>query len=198
MVTGTRLHQKLQKQYKEGDEKEVFLKGEKEAGGLDYQLEGRCDGIHYDDGEVTVEEIKSTAKKLDLIEEGSRVHWAQGECYAYLLAKERQLTNVGVQLTYIEVESERTKSFKQMYSTEELERIVNETLVAYTPFATVILTNEENKMKSVTDLIFPYPSIVKDRKNSQVPYIKQYQNRNPFMPMLRREQGKPFRPCFLP
>ncbi|MGG3916397.1 helicase C-terminal domain-containing protein [Rossellomorea vietnamensis] len=164
MVTGTRLHQKLQKQYKEGDEKEVFLKGEKEAGGLDYQLEGRCDGIHYDDGEVTVEEIKSTAKKLDLIEEGSRVHWAQGECYAYLLAKERQLTNVGVQLTYIEVESERTKSFKQMYSTEELERIVNETLVAYTPFATVILTNEENKMKSVTDLIFPYPSYRKGQK----------------------------------
>ncbi|WP_406685837.1 helicase C-terminal domain-containing protein [Rossellomorea vietnamensis] len=164
MATGTRLHQKLQKQYKEGDEKEVFLKGEKAAGGLVYHLEGRCDGIHYDDSEVTVEEIKSTAKKLELIEEGSRVHWAQGECYAYLLAKEKQLSHVGVQLTYIEVESERTKSFKQIYSIGELERIVNETLVAYTPFANVILTNEENKMKSVTDLIFPYPSYRKGQK----------------------------------
>ncbi|MCR8848875.1 ATP-dependent DNA helicase [Rossellomorea sp. SC111] len=164
MVTGTRLHQKLQKQYKEGDEKEVFLKGEHAAGDLVYQLEGRCDGIHYDDGEVTVEEIKSTAKKLDLIDEGSRVHWAQGECYAYLLAMEKQLSQVGVELTYIEVESERTKSFKQTYSIEELERIVYETLVAYTPFATVILTNEELKMKSVQDLIFPYPSYRKGQK----------------------------------
>ncbi|KPL60723.1 ATP-dependent helicase [Rossellomorea vietnamensis] len=164
MVTGTRLHQKLQKQYKEGDEKEVFLKGEHVAGDLVYQLEGRCDGIHYDDWEVTVEEIKSTVKNLDLIEEGSRVHWAQGECYAYLLAKEKQLTQVGVQLTYIEIESERTKSFRQTYSIEELERIVNETLVAYTPFANVILTNEEKKMKSVQDLIFPYPSYRKGQK----------------------------------
>ncbi|MEI2665191.1 helicase C-terminal domain-containing protein [Rossellomorea sp. LJF3] len=164
MITGTRLHQKLQKQYKEGDEKEVFLKGEKAAGGLVYHLEGRCDGIHYNDGEVTVEEIKSTAKNLDLIEAGSRVHWAQGECYAYLLAREKELSQVSVQLTYIEVETERTKSFKNTYSIEELERIVNETLVAYTPFATVILTNEENKMKSIPDLTFPYPSYRKGQK----------------------------------
>ncbi|MCA0150132.1 ATP-dependent DNA helicase [Rossellomorea vietnamensis] len=164
MLIGTRLHQKWQKQYKEGDEKEVFLKGEKEAGGLVYHLEGRCDGIHYDDGEVTVEEIKSTAKSLDLIEGGSRVHWAQGECYAYLLAKEKELSHVSVQLTYIEVETERTKSFMHTYSIEELERIVKETLIAYTPFATVILTNEESKLKSVPGLTFPYPSYRKGQK----------------------------------
>ncbi|PFA68501.1 ATP-dependent helicase [Bacillus sp. AFS015802] len=164
MTIGTRLHQKLQKEYKDGDEKEVFLKGEEECGEVLYQLEGRCDGIHYDDGEVTVEEIKSTARSLDFIEEGSRVHWAQGECYAYLLAKERQLSHVGVLLTYIEVESETTKSFKQTYSIEELEQIVNEILEAYTPFATVLLANEERKMNSIHDLTFPYPSYRKGQK----------------------------------
>ncbi|WP_201714794.1 helicase C-terminal domain-containing protein [Rossellomorea arthrocnemi] len=164
MIIGTRLHQKLQKEYKEGDEKEVFLKGEKVAGDVIYQLEGRCDGIHYDDGKVTVEEIKSTARSLDLIEKGSPVHRAQGECYAYLLAKEKQLSRVGVQLTYIEVESEKTKSFNYTYSLEELEQIVNEILVAYSPFANVLLTNVENKMKSINDLEFPFPSYRKGQR----------------------------------
>ncbi len=164
MTLGTRLHQKLQKEYKDGDEKEVFLKGEEMIEDILYQIEGRCDGIHYDGGEVMVEEIKSTAKRLDHIESGSRVHWAQGECYAYLLAKEKQLTKVGVQLTYIEVESEETKSFIHMYTIEELEGIVNEILIAYTPFAFVLVSNQEDKMKSIGELGFPYPSYRKGQK----------------------------------
>lgn len=164
MTIGTKLHQKLQKEYKEGDEKEVFLKGEQAVEDIHYQLEGRCDGIHYNGENVTVEEIKSTAKKVDLIEEGSRVHWAQGECYAYLLAKERQLSHVGVQLTYIEVESEKRKSFNRTYSIEELERVVIEILVAYTPFASLLLTNEKNKLESIKELNFPYPAYRKGQK----------------------------------
>ncbi|MBW3112917.1 ATP-dependent DNA helicase [Bacillus sp. MCCB 382] len=164
MTTGTRLHQKLQKEYKEGDEKEVFLKGELTYEDILYQLEGRCDGIHYEEGKVIIEEIKSTAKRLDLIEEGSRVHWAQGECYAYLLAKEKQLSQIDVQLTYIEVESEQTKSFHQTYSFEELEQIVTAILVAYTPFAILLLNNEVNKMESIEDLTFPFPTYRKGQK----------------------------------
>lgn len=164
MTIGTKLHQKLQKEYKEGDEKEVFLKGERLVEDIVYQLEGRCDGIHYEYGEVIVEEIKSTARPGAQIEEGARVHWAQGECYAYLLAKEKQLKNIGVQLTYIEVESEKTKSFTRTYTMEELQHIVDETLLAYTPFATLLLTNQENRIKSIPDLGFPYPTYRKGQK----------------------------------
>ncbi|MFI8576287.1 helicase C-terminal domain-containing protein [Rossellomorea aquimaris] len=165
LTIGTKLHQKLQKEYKEGDEKEVFLKGERAVEDIVYQLEGRCDGIHYENGEVIVEEIKSTARTIAQIEEGARVHWAQGECYAYLLAKEKQLKGIGVQLTYIEVESEKTKSFTRTYTMEELQHIVDETLVAYTPFASLILTNQENRIKSIPDLAFPYPTYRKGQKN---------------------------------
>ncbi|BCB02289.1 ATP-dependent DNA helicase [Bacillus sp. KH172YL63] len=164
MTIGTRLHQKLQKEYKDGDEKEVFLKGVKEIEEISYQLEGRCDGIHYEEGSVVVEEIKSTARKLEEIDSGSRVHWAQGECYAYLLAKEKGLSHVGVQLTYIEVESENTKSFNRMYGVEELELIVNEILIAYTPFARVRLENQKNKKNSIENLSFPFPHYRKGQK----------------------------------
>ncbi|MGM0752114.1 MAG: ATP-dependent DNA helicase [Bacillota bacterium] len=164
MTIGTKLHQKLQKEYKEGDEKEVFLKGEREVEDILYQLEGRCDGIHYENEEVIVEEIKSTARRLSQMEEGSRVHWAQGECYAYLLAKEKQLTHISVQLTYIEVESEETKSFIRTYTLEELEHMVDETLAAYSPFAYVILANQDSRLKSIPDLGFPYPVYRKGQK----------------------------------
>ncbi|MCA1064260.1 ATP-dependent DNA helicase [Rossellomorea sp. AcN35-11] len=164
MSTGTKLHQKLQKEYKEGDEKEVFLKGERSVEGIIYQMEGRCDGIHYEDGQVIVEEIKSTARSIDHIEEGSRVHWAQGECYAYLAAKAKALPHISVQLTYIEVETEITKSFIRTYTIEELEHIVDETLSAYTPFASLLLTNQQQRIESIPALTFPYQSYRKGQK----------------------------------
>lgn len=62
MVEGTRIHQHIQKQYKEGDRKEVYLKTEIAHEGLIFRIDGRCDGLLTgEDGSVTVEEIKSTA-----------------------------------------------------------------------------------------------------------------------------------------
>ncbi|WP_328585755.1 ATP-dependent DNA helicase [Rossellomorea aquimaris] len=98
------------------------------------------------------------------IEEGARVHWAQAECYAFLLAKERQLDHIGVQLTYIQIETEKTKTFLRKYSLNELENIVHETLVSYTPLALVLLHNQSRRQQSIQNLSFPYPAFRKGQK----------------------------------
>ncbi|MGR3762614.1 helicase C-terminal domain-containing protein [Rossellomorea sp. NS-SX7] len=164
MTIGTRLHQLLQKGYKEGDEKEVFLKGEIVSGEISFVLEGRCDGILYDDENVKIDEIKSTAKNLSDIDKGARVHWAQAECYAYLLAKEKKLDFIDVQLTYIQIDTEQVKVLEKTYSIIDLEDIVRSTLLAFTPFAKVILKNRKEFQDSISKVSFPYPSFRKGQK----------------------------------
>jgi DNA excision repair protein ERCC-2 len=164
MTIGTRLHQLLQKGYKDGDEKEVFLKGEIMSDELTFILEGRCDGILYEDGKVKIDEIKSTAKELSDIERGSRVHWAQAECYAYLLARDRNLESVDVQLTYVQVDTEQVKLLERTYTFIDLEDIVRNTLIAFTPFAKVMLHNEKRFRESISEVSFPFPSFRKGQK----------------------------------
>ncbi|MEG9297549.1 ATP-dependent DNA helicase [Mangrovibacillus sp. Mu-81] len=164
MTIGTRLHQFLQKGYKEGDEKEVFLKGEITSADISYIVEGRCDGIIYDEGRVTIDEIKSTARDLSDIEKGARVHWAQAECYAYLLAKEKNLAGLDVQLTYIQIDTEQVKVLKKTYTVNELEEIIRNTLLAFTLFAKVIVNNRKKYQDSVPAVSFPYPAFRKGQK----------------------------------
>jgi DNA excision repair protein ERCC-2 len=164
MTIGTRLHQFLQKGYKEGDEKEVFLKGKIISEDISYILEGRCDGILYDEERVKIDEIKSTAKDLSEIENGARVHWAQAECYAYLLSKEKNLAFIDVQLTYIQIDTEQVKVLEKTYSVKELEETVRNTLLSFTPFAKVIVNNREKYQDSVSAVSFPYPAFRKGQK----------------------------------
>jgi DNA excision repair protein ERCC-2 len=164
MTIGTRLHQLLQKGYKDGDEKEVFLKGEIMSDELSFILEGRCDGILYEGEEVKIDEIKSTAKDLSDIDGGSRVHWAQAECYAYLLARDRNLESIDVQLTYIQVDTEQVKILERTYRFIDLEDIVRNTLIAFTPFAKVMLQNRKRFRESISEVSFPFPSFRKGQK----------------------------------
>ncbi|MCM2591138.1 PD-(D/E)XK nuclease family protein [Rossellomorea marisflavi] len=164
MLTGTRLHQKLQRRYEEPDEKEVHLKGRKVVDGISYQIEGRCDGIIHREGKIMVEEIKSTARSLDDLEEGMGVHWAQAECYASLLTEERGWDAIHVRLTYIHTGTEETKSFTREYDREELQGIMIGLLQLYTPFAEVRLRNEENLEASLSRLSFPFETFRKGQR----------------------------------
>ncbi|MCA1056087.1 ATP-dependent DNA helicase [Rossellomorea aquimaris] len=164
MTIGTRLHQLIQKGYKDGDEKEVFLKGDIISEEIHYVLEGRCDGILYHDGKVKIDEIKSTARNLDEIEDGSRVHWAQAECYAYLLAKQKRLDSIDIQLTYIQIDTEQVKIVERTASIDDLEDIVRTTLIAFTPFAKIISHNQKAFKDSIPTVSFPFPSFRKGQK----------------------------------
>src|SRR4051812_40981676 len=66
LIEGTRAHQKIQKTYNEGDQKEVPLKLSIEHGGFLFELEGRCDGLLFqDNGNIIIDEIKSTAAGIE-------------------------------------------------------------------------------------------------------------------------------------
>ncbi|GGD93437.1 ATP-dependent DNA helicase [Paenibacillus nasutitermitis] len=170
LTEGTKAHQKIQKHYGELDLREVYLKTEIVYDDLLFVIEGRCDGLLAEGGDsgsgkapdaarLTIDEIKSTAGDLAAIGEHSYpVHWAQAKCYAYMVAKERELASIRVQLTYVQVASEEQKRFAAELTFRELEAFMLELVRGYYPFAWQKTGHDRRRNASLKSLLFPFPS----------------------------------------
>ncbi|MEH7012862.1 ATP-dependent DNA helicase [Neobacillus niacini] len=159
MLDGTRIHQKIQHTYQESDQKEVYLRAEIPFKDLLFTIDGRCDGLLCRDGEVTIDEIKSTSQPLEnLGQEGIPVHWAQAIMYAYIYAKDHQLQEIFVQLTYVQVESDEKRYLKKCFTFEELEVFVHEVVENYYPYAKLLHDHRKERNESSKQLVFPFES----------------------------------------
>lgn len=151
MQEGTRIHQRVQKEYTEEDLKEIVLEAEIQHGDLTYVVEGRCDGLIRLEGQLTVDEIKSTAGNLDDLGEGLPVHWAQAMMYAYMYAVQQDQPRMQVQLTYVHSVTHEERRFRRMADRQELERFAAEVIAGYAPYAEMIAAYEEKRDISVRE-----------------------------------------------
>lgn len=161
LTEGTKAHQKVQKQYGELDQHEVYVSAEIPYEDLLFVIDGRCDGLLMDaDGvTVTVDEIKSTSSDIGQIEEDSYpVHWAQAKCYAYMVSKDRGLSRMRIQLTYMQIDTEETRRFVEEVSSEELEQFMFDVVQRYYPYAQVRNEHEQRRNQSIKELSFPFPN----------------------------------------
>lgn len=157
MAEGTRSHQQIQKQYKEGDRKEVYLKAEIPHGNLLFVIDGRCDGLLVaGDGSLTVEEIKSTAGIPDITMGGREVHWAQAYMYAYILTQDLDLPKIEVKLTYVQRGSEEQHSLYREMTRGALGAFAEETVARYAPFAEMMVRYKLRREESIHSLSFPF------------------------------------------
>ncbi|HSU78965.1 MAG TPA: ATP-dependent DNA helicase, partial [Candidatus Angelobacter sp.] len=153
MIDGTKAHQRVQKTYNEGDQKEVYLKISLPYEGLSFNIDGRCDGVLFEGETVIIDEIKSTLIQLEEIEENQfPVHWAQAKCYAYMYAMLNQKRQMTVQLRYVNLDEDEQKSFRQLWSIEDLEDFMLEMVAGYAPFALIMkghLTDRNESIKAL-------------------------------------------------
>jgi DNA excision repair protein ERCC-2 len=164
-VEGTKAHQKIQKQNKEkysvfnGEEylSEVSLKHSVSYNDGTILIEGRADGILIDNNEVTIDEIKTVTKNLELIEEDyNGLHWAQAKCYAYIYAIQNSLLLINVQLTYYEIDTEKIKRFIKTVTVSELKLFFDEIISSYFIWANITSTWNEERDNTIKDLKFPF------------------------------------------
>lgn len=157
MQEGTKAHQAIQKTYGEADQKEVFLQTVILHNHLSFLIEGRCDGLLLSEDMPYIDEIKSTAGDLSLLKEDSHpVHWAQVKCYAYVVLKERELDQIGVQLTYVSVQSGEQVRFRNTFSSADLDSFMKELVKVYSPYAELRAGHQKKRDKSMEELSFPF------------------------------------------
>lgn len=158
LTQGTKIHQKIQETYQVADQKEVFLKTDISYENLTFEVEGRCDGLlTSEDGSLTIDEIKSTSQPLgNISKETYPVHWAQAFFYAYIYAKDNERSEMNIQLTYVQVETEEQQKFQRKMTYEELESFVNHMIEQYAPYAKMRLEHAEIRDKTSKALTFPF------------------------------------------
>lgn len=160
MMEGTRIHRKIQKSMGEEYHAEVPLVHIVDTNLYELRVEGRADGIFteiIDEREVTfIDEIKGMYKKVLLMEEPVFVHKAQAMCYAYIAAYDNCLSEVGVQMTYCNIETEEIKYFRDIYSFEELQEWFERLMDEYGKWARFQCEWRKIRQKSIKSLIFPY------------------------------------------
>lgn len=157
MLLGGKIHRKIQRQMGAGYHAEVSLKHEILCRGFTLSVEGRADGIMETGGGIVVDEIKGIYKELEFLKEPVPVHLAQAMCYAYIYANQQGLSDIGVQMTYCNLETEEIKRFQNAYQYEELERWFLELAGQYEKWARYQISWRKKRNASIKKIEFPFP-----------------------------------------
>lgn len=156
---GIKAHQFIQKGYGKEYQPEVRLSYFFEQDGMNIEIHGRADGIIQRDTGICIDEIKSTTRDLDLLDEMfSEVHWAQVKCYAFIYASQTELTAIDVQLTYYHLEHGEIRVYTHSYTFKELKKFFFELVENYLQWAKSLQVWKKNRDISIRNMQFPYPS----------------------------------------
>lgn len=158
MAMGGRLHRKIQRQMGSDYHAETAMKLQIPCGEFDLRVEGRADGviIKGDTSEVIIDEIKGVLRDLSLIEQPVNVHLAQAKCYAYIYAKQHSLREIGIQMTYCNLDTEEIRRFLSHYTYEALESWFEELISGYEKWARFQIKWEEKRNSSIRLVEFPF------------------------------------------
>lgn len=160
MLMGGRLHRKIQRRMGPEYHAEVSLKMLVPCGDFSIQVEGRADGIirkeNKNDLEVTIDEIKGVLRDLSFVEAPVNAHLAQAKCYAYIYAAQNGLEEVGVQMTYCNLETEEIRRFLFRHKTEELKEWFDDLIHRYEKWARFEIEWKEKRDASIHMTEFPF------------------------------------------
>lgn len=157
MALGIKAHKKIQKSMGENYEKEVHLKQEITEEGITFIVEGRADGIITILDRTIIDEIKSTTMPLDQIDKDfNELHFAQAKCYAYIYAKEHDLSEIEVQLTYYNINTEDIKRINRMFSFEELKSFFDDLIKRYVVWVKWYIGHIDKRTNDMKLLTFPF------------------------------------------
>lgn len=157
MQMGSRIHRKIQRQMGSDYQAEVPLKTEIVCDGFTLKIEGRADGLIHTKEQVMVDEIKGVLRELDLVQEPAGIHLAQAKCYASMVAEQEGVDEIGVQMTYCQMETEEVKRFQYSYRSNELKVWFDEVIRQYEKWAKFQIEWRKARNASVKRIEFPFP-----------------------------------------
>lgn len=181
MMEGSKIHRKIQRSMGEDYQAEVALALTIQAEEYMLVIEGRADGIAYgefpnqnsekeaytqdtfldrtDKSEemVYIDEIKGVYRNVATMEAPVYVHKAQAMCYAYIYALQNHLDQIGVQMTYCNLDTEDVKLFQEVFAWDTLADWFGNLIAEYRKWADWQIMWRRKRQESIQNLEFPYP-----------------------------------------
>ncbi len=155
---GSRIHRQLQDAHEEDDyESEVYLKASATIAGQDYLIDGRADGVLTTDAGVTVEEIKTSARSFaHLPQNTTDRYWAQAFVYAHYLCEQRDLTDITIDLIYVDTRNKDAEHHEQHKTAAELADFYRQLLAQFAIWMQMRQDIIATRNESAQTLAFPF------------------------------------------
>ncbi len=153
---GTQGHQYLQRRRPAEYRPEVPLVFEVPLRGVRLRIQGRVDGIFLKQRPLMMEEIKTVTRRWR--GQANPVHWAQLRCYAAVYARDHNLSEVALRLTYFHLESQAETRFDLVESRTELEAFFQATVDEYQEWVQAYYDWSLERNESLARLVFPFES----------------------------------------
>lgn len=181
---GSAAHRRIQKQGGPGYQAEVPLKMDISVDeDLVISVEGRADGVieeqrfRMEEDTVpswvdstqgnlqepgietfyTIDEIKGTYRSLRKFNQPEDLHLAQARCYAYLYAAKENLSHIGIQVTYVHLDSGKVKHFQEENTFADLEEWFLGVVGKYAVWVRWSLAWKKERNASISQQEFPFP-----------------------------------------
>lgn len=156
-LQGIRAHQKIQNSRSSSYMAEVNVDYRVESEHIILHIQGRIDGIYEKEGQVVIEEIKTSNFELEsFIEKKSLLHWAQVKIYAAIFAHDHHLNELQTQLTYFQVETQKIKTLYKQFRAEELHIFLQATISMYLDWLDKIEIWRKERDARILKSNFPY------------------------------------------
>ncbi len=157
MQAGSRIHRKIQKRMGGDYRAEVSLKKSFQMENYEILVEGRADGIFTEDGTVYIDEIKGVYRDLIYLKEPIAVHKAQAMCYAYFYGIDQEFLEIGVQMTYVNLETEEIKRYREIVLLQDLKSWFETVLGEYKKWTDYQYNARKMRQQSIKTVEFPFP-----------------------------------------
>lgn len=166
---GTKIHNVLRKSFGDNYLSEVELRNTSKLDGIYFYVKGRADGITYNNGSYTVDEIKTVSNRHFESGEIDERHSAQLVCYAYFLCRLKELEGVTARIIYYNIDDGDIRYNEKYYSAEELRARYTFLLSKCLSTAKFIRCRERERRLSAHNARFPYSQL----RESQEEMIKE-------------------------
>lgn len=182
-------HRKIQEARPAAYQPEVPVAGRVETERFVLHIAGRIDGVWPREDGLVVEEIKTTTRSLDK-EPDNPVHWGQARIYAHLLAAERGLAAVTVQLTYFHLDSGDIREIPRPQSAADLKAFFDAVVARYLEWAAAVIDWRARRDRSIRRIEFPFPRYRPGQREMAVAVYRAVRDGRPLLAQAPTGIGK--------
>ncbi|MBM3833173.1 MAG: ATP-dependent DNA helicase [Verrucomicrobia bacterium] len=160
-LAGTRGHQRLQRLRPADCETEVPVSYQDETPEFIFTLRGRIDVVRRSPESLFIEEIKTT---MGRVSEADPMHWAQAKIYAAIYLQTHSCERVGIQITYLDLESNELNEYQESFRAVDLRNFFNEVMVQYLDWITDYVQWRSCRDRSIVSMAFPFQQYRKGQR----------------------------------
>ena len=152
---GMLVHQEIQKSRPDMYNSEVSVSYIYETDDIRLLIRGRIDGILDQDGQIIIEEIKSTGSDIDEVVPGNQ-HLAQAKIYAAILAAQKGYASICVRLTYVHFGTRKQRAFDSVFTSDELRAFFTKVIEDYIAAVRRRIARLINRNRTLEAVPFPF------------------------------------------